>query len=220
MSVWKQITIVFNEKQTWILKVLSVISTWCVYSVSRICAEPPPVTLSVWQMLAPCVTPRGAAPWSKTTASPQPSPLLMSSVSCRRPLFGSPPTGVTWFVSAFLHLPPQQDMCSTCRTITWRRVPTCLGNCRTTTWCHPRSSRSIARARGLPAVPPSSLNSLTAATVSFCDLWPASDCTQTCGVIEKAWGQSQGRHELLSAVNSINMTNQSFSTTSLSFSME
>lgn len=54
-------------------------------------------------------------------------------------------------------------------------------------------------------------------------LWPLTcpfDCTQTCGVIEKAWGQSQGRHELLSAVNSINMTNQSFSTTSLSFFVE
>lgn len=46
------------------------------------------------------------------------------------------------------------------------------------------------------------------------------DSEQTCGVIEKAWGQSQNRHELLSAVNSINMANQSFSTTSLSFSVE
>lgn len=49
--------------------------------VSRTCAEPPPVTLSAWPMLAPCATPRGAAPWSKTTAYLQPLPLLMSLVS-------------------------------------------------------------------------------------------------------------------------------------------
>lgn len=49
--------------------------------VSRTCAEPPPVTLSAWLMLAPCATPRGAAPWSKTTAYLQPLPLLMSLVS-------------------------------------------------------------------------------------------------------------------------------------------
>lgn len=49
--------------------------------VSRTCVEPPHVTLSAWLMLAPCATPRGAAPWSKTTAYLQPSPLLMSLVS-------------------------------------------------------------------------------------------------------------------------------------------
>lgn len=49
--------------------------------VSRTCVGPPPVTLLAWRMLAPCATPRGAALWSKTTAYPQPSPLLMSLVS-------------------------------------------------------------------------------------------------------------------------------------------
>lgn len=174
MSVWKQITLAFNEKQSWMLKVLFGIFIFCVYSAPRICAEPPLATLSVWQTLVPCVTPRGAALWSKTTGSLQPSPPLTSSVSCHRLLFGAPQQVSSGLCQLFLHLPPQQDTCSTCPMITWRRALTCLGNCRTTTWCPPRSFRSIALARGLPAVPPSSLNSLTAVTVSFCGLWPAS----------------------------------------------
>lgn len=65
--------------------------------------EPPPVTRSVWQMLGPCVTPRGAAPSSKMTASPQPSPPLMSWVSCRRPL---PPTRFHLICFSFPAFPP------------------------------------------------------------------------------------------------------------------
>lgn len=95
------------------------------------------------------------------------------------PPSGAPsPTGFSRFVLACVYLSPQQDTCSTCRTITWRRAPTCLGNCRTTTWCRPRSSRSTAPVRGLPAVPPSSPSSLTTVTVSLHDLWPCLfECT-------------------------------------------
>lgn len=161
------------------------------FLLCRTCVEPPPVTLLAWLMLAPCVTPGGAALWSKTTAYLQPSPQLMSLVS------GGLTSAIhhsihissvmipivpecTWtltdkraFVKDAWHLvPSRQDMCSTCRTTTWRPVRTCLGNCRTTTWCLPRLFRSTVPVPGHPAVLPSSLNFWTVGMVSFCDLWP------------------------------------------------
>lgn len=55
--------------------------------MSRTCVEPLPVILWAWQMLAPCVTPRGAALSSKMTAYLQPSPLLTSLVQQSSLLF-------------------------------------------------------------------------------------------------------------------------------------